>query len=802
MAFDYTNYLENATQANNGDFSFTDRAGNTGDTVKAANTAGEWCEENGSTTSSGTGPGSNPPGRAGFIYAEASTPAVSDTWAIRRTTSFDNTTQNVFLDLIYNLNIETATAIYIEYATVASPNETTDWTILETIYGTLTDSWISDTFDFSGVGSTSTLWIRVRMNDPAGVYTNDFAISTWREYGVDTTTYTLEGITKNVAGAILGSCELFLFKDNQNNTISFVDYTTSDPSTGAYSFTLGNNDAQYLVRAWKDDSPHVFDVTDHNLLPKETPDTSYDLYLRSDSDKGESSPDNDLRLRSDVEKLTTDPLITNAGDEDFLDNETDIDVVGINFGDSQTGSADIEIGDNATYGSCVDIESQTVNSWSDTGINIDINFGSSSLEYGSNWLYVTESGGTTSASYAINLYKVNTISDVSPSEFVNGTTGITITGSDFGDTKGSSVVYLADQADGGGTNVEQTTTDWGSTSITFTCVQGGLSAGPVYVIVARNNAGLGDTGARFSNGYAASLYETPTVTNIDDEDLVGNETNVLTEGTNFGTSQGSGYVELGNNSSYASCTVKSTQSIDAWNDTQIQVDIVLGSLGYGSNWCFVTNGGASRNDPGYAVNLYKANTISSLSPGSFRNNDTTITISGSDFGDTKGSSVVYLADQADGGGTNVEQTTTDWSSTSIEFTCVQGGLSAGTVYVIVSRNNTGLGDSGARFSNGYPATLLAPPAFNVSSSGYVSNDTDTTPQLSAAPSGDFSAGKVYTTQNPGGEKNLPADGFTEYEWCLQATTSSEAGAQYEFRLSTPGKVILLNKIPKVTISSS
>jgi hypothetical protein len=613
------------------------------------------------------------------------------------------------------------------------------------------------------------------------------------------TNYQLEGVTYNVTGSVLGSCELFLFKDNQDNTITFVDYTTSNASTGAYLFEyISDNDAQYLIRASKDDSPHVFDATDHVCQPSETPSVSYDLYLRSDSDKGETSPDNDLRLRSDTEKLTTDPLITNADDEDFLDNETSINVVGINFGASQTGSADIEIGDNATYGSCVDIESQTVNSWGDTQINIDINFGSSTLEYGSNWLYVTESGGTTSSSYAINLYKTNTISGVSPSSFLNGTTGITVSGSDFGSSQGSSVLYLADQSDGGGTNVTQTITDWNSTSIEFTCVQGALSAGTVYVIVARNNSGLGDSGARFSNGYSTTLYETPTVTNMDDEDLLGNETNVIITGTNFSDSQGSGYVEIGNNSSYGSCTVKSTQSIDSWSDTQIQVDIVLGSLSYGGNWCFVTNGGAARNDPGYSINLYKANTITNISPSNIRNGDTGIVISGSDFGSSQGSSVLYLADQSDGGGTNVTQTITDWGSTSIEFTCVQGALTSGIVYAIVSRNNSGLGDSGARFSNGYSATLLPPPAWAMSSSGYVSNDTTTTQQLSSPSSGAWSSGKLYTTQNPGDAKSMPADAFTEYEFCVQASSESEAGAQYEFRL---GGAHYFSVTPKVTLSS-
>lgn len=184
MAFDNTNFLETAAQANNGDFIFTNRAGTVDSGVQNAGSNGDWCEQSGGTASNGTGPGSNPPGRIGFIYTETSSPAASSTWAMRRSVSFDSTTQDVFLDLIYNLNAELTAQVFIEYATVSNPNETTDWTILETINSTFTDLWVSDTFDFSGI-STTTLWIRVRVSSDNN-FTNDIAFSTWREYSTDT----------------------------------------------------------------------------------------------------------------------------------------------------------------------------------------------------------------------------------------------------------------------------------------------------------------------------------------------------------------------------------------------------------------------------------------------------------------------------------------------------------------------------------------------------------------------------------------------------------------------------------------
>jgi len=84
------------------------------------------------------------------------------------------------------------------------------------------------------------------------------------------TAYKLEGISKDKNGDALGSCLCFLCKDNGDNTATYVDYVLSNASTGAYSFTgISDDDAQYFVISWKDDTPHIFDVTDHVLQPVE-----------------------------------------------------------------------------------------------------------------------------------------------------------------------------------------------------------------------------------------------------------------------------------------------------------------------------------------------------------------------------------------------------------------------------------------------------------------------------------------------------------------------------------------------------
>lgn len=83
-------------------------------------------------------------------------------------------------------------------------------------------------------------------------------------------TYKMEGVTKDKDGDPLASCECYLYKLNVGETdATFIAHDQSDGS-GNYSFTgIEDDDAKYFVVAWKDDTPHVFDCTDHVLVPIE-----------------------------------------------------------------------------------------------------------------------------------------------------------------------------------------------------------------------------------------------------------------------------------------------------------------------------------------------------------------------------------------------------------------------------------------------------------------------------------------------------------------------------------------------------
>jgi uncharacterized repeat protein (TIGR02543 family) len=206
------------------------------------------------------------------------------------------------------------------------------WTSDDTPANIEDGSWTLQNPSISTYGNgNANFQIRFGLDSDTGTSYRGWFIDAVEVTGDVATNYQIEGKTYSKNGPILATCKCLLLKDNQDDTCTVVDYTTSD-GNGDYNFTsIADDDSQYFVYAWKDDSPHIFDVTDHNLLPKETPDTSFDLYLRSDTDKSETSPDKDLRLRSDTDKVPTHTVTFSAGsngsvggdDEQEIDNSED-----------------------------------------------------------------------------------------------------------------------------------------------------------------------------------------------------------------------------------------------------------------------------------------------------------------------------------------------------------------------------------------------------------------------------------------------------------------------------------------------
>lgn len=98
-----------------------------------------------------------------------------------------------------------------------------------------------------------------------------------------------------------------------------------------------------------------------------------------------------------------------------------------------------------------------------------------------------------------------------------------------------------------------------------------------------------------------TLEADPTIgiTNQDDEQLDIGDTNEVITGFGFGSSQGSGKVELCNTINYTGTKV--TQSIDSWADTSIQFDPVFTGLDEGSVWLYVTHN-SGEISAAYAIN--------------------------------------------------------------------------------------------------------------------------------------------------------------------------------------------------------
>ena len=75
---------------------------------------------------------------------------------------------------------------------------------------------------------------------------------------------TVAGITKDNAGVALGSCDVYLFRDNGGDTATYIAYVESGAADGTYSFTVFPG-STYFVVAFKGGATPVMDVTDRTV---------------------------------------------------------------------------------------------------------------------------------------------------------------------------------------------------------------------------------------------------------------------------------------------------------------------------------------------------------------------------------------------------------------------------------------------------------------------------------------------------------------------------------------------------------
>jgi RHS repeat-associated protein len=229
------------------------------------------------------------------------------------------------------------------------------------------------------------------------------------------------------------------------------------------------------------------------------------------------------------------------------------------------------------------------------------------------------------------------VSSISPTSGVVGTQ-VTINGSGFGATQGNSHV--------GFNSWTGTVLSWSSTQIVAT-VPSHATTGPVTVTV----------GGTASNADQILTMPNPSITSLSPNSGAAG-TSVTISGTGFGASQGSSTVKLNS----------ATATVTSWSDTQIVVTVPNGTSGN----MIVTEGGVASNGVAFTVPPPQITSLSPTSGGV----GTQVTINGSGFGATQGSSTVNFYNGWQG-------SVVSWSATQIVAT-VPAHATTGPVTVTVN----------------------------------------------------------------------------------------------------------------------
>ncbi len=297
-----------------------------------------------------------------------------------------------------------------------------------------------------------------------------------------------------------------------------------------------------------------------------------------------------------------------------------VTISGSNFGASQSTST-------VTFnGTVAAARGRLAVSWSNTSIVVNVPSGATTGN-----VVVTVAGV---ASNGVVFTIAPSITSLSPTSGPVGT-AVTITGTNFGATQGSSTVTF-----NGTTAVP---TSWSNTSISVP-VPGGATTGNVVVTV----------GGTASNGVGFTVP--PVISSV--SPASGPAATVITiTGTNFGATQGSSTVAFNG----------TTATPSSWSATSIAVPVPNGAT---TGNIVVTVAGNASNGVGFTVTLG----IASRSPG-FGPVGTTVTLKGSGFGPSQSGSTVTF------NGTST--TPTSWSAGQI-VAPVPTGASSGNVVVTVS----------------------------------------------------------------------------------------------------------------------
>lgn len=276
------------------------------------------------------------------------------------------------------------------------------------------------------------------------------------------------------------------------------------------------------------------------------------------------------------------------------------------------------------------------------------------------------------------------VSSLSPSSGPVGTS-VVISGTSFGPSQGSSTVTF------NGTSASPTT--WTPTSIVAP-VPANATTGNVVVTV----------GSQSSAGVNFTVLPRPTISSISPTSG-GIGQSVTITGTNYGASQGSSTVTFNG---------IAAASITSWSATQI---VALVPSGATTGQVIVTvNTVGSNSNPTFTV--YNP-VINSITPGSGGSGGT-VTISGSGFGSSQGTSVVKF--------NGVTATPSSWSETTLSVTIPSGATSGPVTVTVGTITSAGVqfNVEGISFTSISPAVATAGASVTITGSGFGPTQSNST----------------------------------------------------------------------------
>jgi YD repeat-containing protein len=401
---------------------------------------------------------------------------------------------------------------------------------------------------------------------------------------------------------------------------------------------------------------------------------------------------------------------------------TSVTISGINFGATQ-GTSSVTFNGTAA----------TVSSWSSTSVVAAVPSGASSGNV------VVTVGGAASVGLPFAVPAPN-VSNLTPDSGRVGVS-VTITGANFGSTQGSSTVTF--------NGTRATPTSWSNTSIVAP-VPAGATSGPVVVAV----------GTQSSSGVTFTITAAANISSVTPASGPVNTT-VTVAGVGFGSPQGAGTIKFNG----------TPATPFSWSDTSISAPVPAGAT---TGSVVVTAGGLGSNSVAFTV--VPPPSITSISPTTAAPG-TSITISGSNFGTSQGSSAVTF--------NGIPATATAWSATSVTAT-VPNAVSTGPVIVTVSRQAS----NGVTFTATVNGTLSG-TVTNVSGGAAISGATVQLLQKGTVKSsattgsnGSYTAANILAGSY---DVQVSAAGFGT---ALKSPVTITAGqtATANFALSTPGTI--------------